>query len=116
MRVGLSAGGFLRHRGLILAAAGGAVAEAGFLTLIAPAARPVAPAREDEDVAGAQLVRDLGEIALFQAPQIRGRSDRVEQGSLRRCRHGRLFENKTGKPGNAKTEKRFRTKPGYFLA
>jgi len=43
MRVGLSAGGFLRHRGLILAAAGGAVAEAGLLTLIAPAARPVAP-------------------------------------------------------------------------
>jgi hypothetical protein len=43
MRVGLPAGGFLRHRGLILAAAGGAVAEAGFLTLIAPAARPVAP-------------------------------------------------------------------------
>jgi len=43
MRAGLPAGGFLRHRGLILAAAGGAVAEAGFLTLIAPAARPVAP-------------------------------------------------------------------------
>jgi hypothetical protein len=43
MRAGLSAGGFLRHRGLILAAAGGAVAEAGLLTLIAPAARPVAP-------------------------------------------------------------------------
>jgi hypothetical protein len=43
MRAGLSAGGFLRHRGLILAAAGGAVAEAGLLTLIAPAARPIAP-------------------------------------------------------------------------
>src|SRR5215469_14664722 len=43
MRAGLSTGGFLRHRGLILAAAGGAVAEAGLLTLIAPAARPVAP-------------------------------------------------------------------------
>ncbi|MGH3271352.1 MAG: hypothetical protein ACRDN1_20160, partial [Trebonia sp.] len=43
MRVRLPAGGFLRHRGLILAAAGGAVAEAGLLTLIAPAARPVAP-------------------------------------------------------------------------
>lgn len=43
MRVGLPAGEFLRHRGLILAAAGGAVAEAGLLTLIAPAARPVAP-------------------------------------------------------------------------
>jgi hypothetical protein len=43
MRAGLPAGGFLRHRGLILAAAGGAVAEAGLLTLIAPAARPVAP-------------------------------------------------------------------------
>jgi hypothetical protein len=43
MRVGLPAGGFLRHRGLILAATGGAVAEAGLLTLIAPAARPVAP-------------------------------------------------------------------------
>jgi len=43
MRAGLPAGGFFRHRGLILAAAGGAVAEAGLLTLIAPAARPVAP-------------------------------------------------------------------------
>lgn len=43
MRVGLPAEGFLRHRGLILVAAGGAVAEAGFLTLFAPAARPVAP-------------------------------------------------------------------------
>jgi hypothetical protein len=43
MRAGLTAGGFLRHRGLILAAAGGAVAEAGLFTLIAPAARPVAP-------------------------------------------------------------------------
>jgi hypothetical protein len=43
MRAGLPAGEFLRHRGLILAAAGGAVAEAGLLTLIAPAARPVAP-------------------------------------------------------------------------
>jgi hypothetical protein len=43
MRVGLPAGGFVRHRGLILAAAGGAVAEAGLLTLVAPAARPVAP-------------------------------------------------------------------------
>jgi hypothetical protein len=43
MRAGLPAGGFLRHKGLILAGAGGAVAEAGFLTLIAPAARPVAP-------------------------------------------------------------------------
>jgi hypothetical protein len=40
---GLPAGGFLRHRGLILVAAGGAVAEAGLLTLFAPAARPVAP-------------------------------------------------------------------------
>jgi hypothetical protein len=43
MRAGLPAGSFLRHKGLILAAAGGAVAEAGLLTLIAPAARPVAP-------------------------------------------------------------------------
>src|SRR5215831_79602 len=43
MRAGSSAGGFFRHRGLILVAAGGAVAEAGFLTLVAPAARPVAP-------------------------------------------------------------------------
>jgi hypothetical protein len=40
---GLPAEGFLRHRGLILVAAGGAVAEAGLLTLLAPAARPVAP-------------------------------------------------------------------------
>jgi hypothetical protein len=43
MRMGLPAEGFLRHRGLILVAAGGAVAEAGLLTLVAPAARPVAP-------------------------------------------------------------------------
>jgi hypothetical protein len=43
MRMGLSAGGFLRHRGLILVAAGGAAAEAGLLTLAAPAARPIAP-------------------------------------------------------------------------
>jgi hypothetical protein len=43
MRAELPAEGFLRHRGLILVAAGGAVAEAGFLTLVAPAARPVAP-------------------------------------------------------------------------
>ncbi len=35
--------GFLRHRGLILVAAGGAVAEAGALALLAPGARPVAP-------------------------------------------------------------------------
>ena len=43
MRAGLPTGGFLRHKGLILAAAGGAVAEAGLLTLVAPAARPIAP-------------------------------------------------------------------------
>jgi hypothetical protein len=43
MRVGIPAEGFLRHKGLILVAAGGAVAEAGLLTLLAPAARPVAP-------------------------------------------------------------------------
>jgi hypothetical protein len=43
MRMGLPAEGFLRHRGLILVAAGGAVAEAGLLTLVAPAARPMAP-------------------------------------------------------------------------
>lgn len=40
---GNPAEGFLRHRGLILVAAGGAVAEAGLLTLLAPGARPVAP-------------------------------------------------------------------------
>jgi hypothetical protein len=39
----LPAEGFLRHRGLILTAAGGAVAEGGALTLFAPNARPVAP-------------------------------------------------------------------------
>ena len=39
----LPAEGFLRHKGLILVAAGGAVIEAGLLTLVAPAARPVAP-------------------------------------------------------------------------
>jgi hypothetical protein len=37
------AGGFLRHRGLIAFAAGGAVAEACLLTALAPAARPLAP-------------------------------------------------------------------------
>src|ERR1700760_3587178 len=35
--------GFLRHRGLILAAAGGAVVEGGLLTLVAPNARFLAP-------------------------------------------------------------------------
>jgi hypothetical protein len=39
----LPAEGFLRHRGLILAAAGGAVVEGGLLTLVAPNARSVAP-------------------------------------------------------------------------
>ena len=39
----IPADGFLRHRGLLLVAAGGAVAEAGLLSLLAPAARPVAP-------------------------------------------------------------------------
>jgi hypothetical protein len=43
MRTGLPAEGFLRHRGLILVAVGGAVTEGGLLTLLAPAARPVAP-------------------------------------------------------------------------
>jgi hypothetical protein len=40
---GLPAEGFLRHKGLILTAAGGAVVEGGLLTLLAPAARSVAP-------------------------------------------------------------------------
>jgi hypothetical protein len=39
----LSAEGFLRHRGLIFAAVGGAVAEGGLLTLVAPAARSIGP-------------------------------------------------------------------------
>ena len=43
MRTELHAEGFLRHRGLILAAAGGAVVEGGLLTLLAPNARSVAP-------------------------------------------------------------------------
>ena len=43
MRAELAAEGFLRHRGLILAAAGGAVAEGGLLTLLAPNARSIAP-------------------------------------------------------------------------
>ncbi len=43
MRGELTTEGFLRHKGLILAAAGGAVAEAGLLTLVAPGARAVAP-------------------------------------------------------------------------
>jgi hypothetical protein len=43
MGTGLPAEGFLRHRGLILTAAGGAVVEGGLLTLFAPDARSVAP-------------------------------------------------------------------------
>src|ERR1700729_455267 len=43
MRTGLPAEGFLRHRGLILVAVGGAVAEGGLLTLVGPDARPMAP-------------------------------------------------------------------------
>src|ERR1700753_328057 len=43
MRTELPAEGFLRHRGLILVAVGGAVAEGGLLTLLAPPARPLAP-------------------------------------------------------------------------
>ena len=43
MGTGFPAEGFLRHRGLILTAAGGAVAEGGLLTLLAPNARSVAP-------------------------------------------------------------------------
>ena len=43
MRTELPAEGFLRHRGLILVAVGGAVAEGGLLTLVAPPARSVAP-------------------------------------------------------------------------
>src|SRR3984885_2802381 len=43
MRTELPAEGFLRHRGLILVAVGGAVAEGGLLTLVGPDARPVAP-------------------------------------------------------------------------
>src|ERR1700735_1334751 len=43
MRTGLPAEGFLRHRGLILVAVGGAVTEGGWRTLVGPAARPVAP-------------------------------------------------------------------------
>jgi hypothetical protein len=43
MRAELAAEGFLRHRGLILVAAGGAVAEGGLLTLFAPNARSIAP-------------------------------------------------------------------------
>jgi hypothetical protein len=43
MRTELPAEGFLRHRGLILVAVGGTVAEGGLLTLVAPAARSMAP-------------------------------------------------------------------------
>jgi hypothetical protein len=46
MRIELPAGtgqGFLRHKSLILVAAGGAVAEVGALTFLAPGARSVAP-------------------------------------------------------------------------
>ena len=37
------AGGFVRHRGLIAFAAGGAMAEATLLSFLAPSARPLAP-------------------------------------------------------------------------
>ena len=43
MGTGYPAEGFLRHKGLILTAAGGAVVEGGLLTLLAPNARSVAP-------------------------------------------------------------------------
>jgi hypothetical protein len=43
MGTGFPAEGFLRHRGLILTAAGGAVVEGGLLALFAPNARSVAP-------------------------------------------------------------------------
>jgi len=43
MSAELPSEGFLRHRGLALAAAGGAVAEGGLLALFAPRARSVAP-------------------------------------------------------------------------
>jgi hypothetical protein len=43
MGTGHPAEGFLRHRGLILTAAGGAVVEGSLLTLLAPNARSVAP-------------------------------------------------------------------------
>jgi hypothetical protein len=43
MRAELPAEGFLRHRGLILVAVGGAVAEGGLLTFVGSAARPLAP-------------------------------------------------------------------------
>src|ERR1700755_424105 len=43
MVTGDPAEGFLRHRGLIFTAAGGAVVQGGLLTLLAPNARSVAP-------------------------------------------------------------------------
>jgi hypothetical protein len=43
MGTGFHAEGFLRHRGMILTAAGGAAVEGGLLTLVAPNARSVAP-------------------------------------------------------------------------
>ncbi len=43
MRAERSAGGFIRHRGLIAFAVGGAVAETGLLTLLAPGARALGP-------------------------------------------------------------------------
>jgi hypothetical protein len=43
MGTGFPAEGFLRHRGLILTAVGGAVVEGSLLTLLAPNARSVAP-------------------------------------------------------------------------
>ena len=43
MGMELPAEGFLRHKGLILTATGGAVVEGGLLTLVAPNARSIAP-------------------------------------------------------------------------
>ena len=43
MREAVLAGGFFRHRGLIAFCAGGAIAETGLLSILAPAARPLAP-------------------------------------------------------------------------
>jgi hypothetical protein len=62
MSTELPAEGFLRHRGLILAAVGGAAAESGLLTLVAPAARSVLLSGHPVTDAGDAQLRSEAEL------------------------------------------------------
>src|SRR6516162_10144998 len=84
MRAGLPAEGFLRHKGLILVAAGGAVTEAGLLTLLAPAARPVAPQMTALPVL--RLPRPA--LAVRRRPVLGGLRRRVHGGAAGQVGHG----------------------------